>query len=527
MNNNIYICDLKECNMYLEMPIMLPCGYTICKEHTEHIEKDSNTYKCCLCKEKHKIPDNGFPCNRKIWDIINNGSHLTGLNKNIYDSLNRLVSIIDEKNAITPDGYISDYFNRLRTKIKTHRDKLIQEIEIKCNEILINLDEHEINAKMITPESNKSYSIEFSKQEILEWRQQIRRHDQADQNLLDRINFNIKSIENDLDKFKSQILMNKNLEFFPLNNNLFGELILTTDNIKLANNIGSLIYTFNGHSEIVYSIQVIEQMNKIFSTSKDKTIKVWDLKTGECLKTLRQEYWDTCLVFSNLHKKLISGSFDKTVKIWCLEKYETIHVLNNISTVLSLCLLSENELACGLGDGSINIWDLNYHKKTKTIEAHKKNVSCLKLTSDLNRLISGSGDMMIKVWDSRTHTLIRELAGHTDSITCLEITFDENLLSGSIDMSLILWNLNTGERLRQIMLDSYLHCLKRISDDFLVIGSGNGRIIIFDLKIFQQIKTYPAHSRYVTDLTLLSNGNLLTASANGQIKLTSFLERKY
>ncbi|MDY6901159.1 MAG: hypothetical protein SWZ49_24215 [Cyanobacteriota bacterium] len=55
----------------------------------------------------------------------------------------------------------------------------------------------------------------------------------------------------------------------------------------------------------------------IVSCSRDKTIRIWDLYTGECIRILEGHTdWVYCIAISPDGKTLVSCSRDKTVKIW-------------------------------------------------------------------------------------------------------------------------------------------------------------------------------------------------------------------
>ena len=57
--------------------------------------------------------------------------------------------------------------------------------------------------------------------------------------------------------------------------------------IKLWNLIeGTCIRTLVGHTDFVRSIKVNSQNNILMSCSDDGTIKTWDTKTGECVNTI-------------------------------------------------------------------------------------------------------------------------------------------------------------------------------------------------------------------------------------------------
>jgi platelet-activating factor acetylhydrolase IB subunit alpha len=53
----------------------------------------------------------------------------------------------------------------------------------------------------------------------------------------------------------------------------------------------------------------------LVSVGDDKLLKIWDLKTGRCLKTIEaHEHFVTCVRSSA--GVLVTGSVDQTVKVW-------------------------------------------------------------------------------------------------------------------------------------------------------------------------------------------------------------------
>jgi WD40 repeat protein len=64
------------------------------------------------------------------------------------------------------------------------------------------------------------------------------------------------------------------------------------------------------------------------SGSADKTIKIWNVDNGKCLRTFEGHQKDVWrVIYSPDGKYIISGSFDKTIKIWSVETGECLRTL--------------------------------------------------------------------------------------------------------------------------------------------------------------------------------------------------------
>jgi len=86
-------------------------------------------------------------------------------------------------------------------------------------------------------------------------------------------------------------------------------------NIKLWDiETGDCLRTFIGHTKSVLSVVVFSDNTKILSASKDHTIKIWEVETGVCLRTLLgHKHWVCCLSLFRNNTRLVSSSSDKTI----------------------------------------------------------------------------------------------------------------------------------------------------------------------------------------------------------------------
>jgi WD40 repeat protein len=67
-------------------------------------------------------------------------------------------------------------------------------------------------------------------------------------------------------------------------------IISSSENVKIWDvSTGECLRTLQGHTKRVRSIKISSNHKILVSGSFDETIKIWDFNTGECLKTLRSE----------------------------------------------------------------------------------------------------------------------------------------------------------------------------------------------------------------------------------------------
>ena len=72
-----------------------------------------------------------------------------------------------------------------------------------------------------------------------------------------------------------------------------------------------------GHKDWVLSVAVSPDGKWAASGSKDKTVKIWDLDTGECRATLEGHAdWVNSVAITPDGKRILSGSRDHTIRVW-------------------------------------------------------------------------------------------------------------------------------------------------------------------------------------------------------------------
>ena len=95
---------------------------------------------------------------------------------------------------------------------------------------------------------------------------------------------------------------------------------------------------------------------------------------------------------------LLSGSIDRTVRLWDVETGEEILKLETESGITSVAFSPDGWLfAAGCTDAKVLIWDIKGNLKAM-LEGHKKGICTVAFAPDSRSLLSGSDDKTCKLW---------------------------------------------------------------------------------------------------------------------------------
>ncbi|PPK57339.1 WD40 repeat protein [Malaciobacter marinus] len=230
--------------------------------------------------------------------------------------------------------------------------------------------------------------------------------------------------------------------------------------IKLWNmETGECLKTLKGHSGRINSLSITLDGKTIISGSLMET-KLWSLKSGKCIKNIKQketasftddDYITSFQVISSDGNTIASVNYYEEVRVWNQEDSSLISKFyTNVGTSPILAISPDgNIIAVGKGSnsdrcGKIEIWDIKKNQCIHKLNKHTNLVSVLVITSD-NKLVSGSWDETIRVWDIESGKCLKVLEGQKSFVYTLAVTPDGNtLVSSSSNPNIIkIWDLNT------------------------------------------------------------------------------------
>eukprot|EP01102_Stenamoeba_stenopodia_P007528 TRINITY_DN2107_c1_g1_i1.p1 TRINITY_DN2107_c1_g1~~TRINITY_DN2107_c1_g1_i1.p1 ORF type:complete len:470 (-),score=90.55 TRINITY_DN2107_c1_g1_i1:182-1591(-) len=233
-----------------------------------------------------------------------------------------------------------------------------------------------------------------------------------------------------------------------------GKKLQLFENVLIENDkwdtFGCICKVFKGHTGGVLCTRSDD--TRLISGSCDRTLKIWNIATTECLSTLSDHTdWVSCLEYDDTGEsaKVISGSYDHTVRIWDIEKGHKLRVLKGHTGSISCLGIKDKMLVSGSHDSKLIQWDSRSKKQVCSFVGHNEPIMCLCFDEHGHYLVSGSRDTTARVWDLRTGKPIHLLAGHNDWVQSIQTIYpsgkDQLVVSASADCTAKIWDIGKGQ----------------------------------------------------------------------------------
>ncbi len=331
-----------------------------------------------------------------------------------------------------------------------------------------------------------------------------------------------------------------------------------------------------GHTNGVMCLQFDDCI--LMTGSYDATVKIWDLATGQEIRTITGHTQGIrCLQFDDT--KLITGSLDGTIKVWNWRTGALIRTLSGHSHGVIGLHMADKLLASGSSDNTILVHDFNNYHRTQLL-GHTDWVNAVKIDLPSRTLFSASDDMTVKLWDLDTHRCIKTYEGHvgqvqqvlplphefeideadfvanahndtsdtasvdsdtshipsgnhqpTSSPADLETFFPDNpsrpspplyMLTGSLDGTIRLWHVPSGRCVHRFF--GHVEGIWSLAADSLrlVSGAEDKTIKIWDPRTGKHERTLTGHTGPVTCVGL-SDERVISGSEDGGIRVHCFV----
>jgi len=254
---------------------------------------------------------------------------------------------------------------------------------------------------------------------------------------------------------------------------------------------------FTGHTDIINGAAFSPDGKYIVTGSKDKTVRLWDAKTGQEVRRFVGHTDEVEEVsFSPDGKVIASASFDGTVRLWNIQTGEAVHVLTSpIHDDRDVIFLPDGRyLITATWTPPAQLWDIQTGMMVRSFAVSGRkdsNIYGAALSPDGKYLLTGGKDSVIHVWKVQTGIELRQFLL---PVAVRRLAFSKDgkyFLAGGGDNIIYLWDFNAGQILRTFVghTNEIWSLMFSPDDKYILSASGDGTARLWNTQTGDQIRT--------------------------------------
>ena len=249
----------------------------------------------------------------------------------------------------------------------------------------------------------------------------------------------------------------------------------------------------------------------------DKIVRVWEILKGPHSIAPLRGHKDkvNSVAFLRNSKQLLSTSRDKTMRLWNLATRHEAWPLPNESKAVWAAVFSpdEQKILTGCDDNIVRLYGTKSAKRIREMKGHTGAVHAVAYrpvgkNKALNQALSAGWDKTVRLWDLNTGKEVRQFKGHTQRVNSVAFSPDGNQAVSAGGDCVRLWQVNTGKQLHAFPTTFGEMLGVAFAPDgrrFLAAGRDT-RIYLWDLQKKYVQTFFTGHSKPVTGLAFSADG---------------------
>ncbi|MCL2325766.1 MAG: hypothetical protein FWC40_04615 [Proteobacteria bacterium] len=269
---------------------------------------------------------------------------------------------------------------------------------------------------------------------------------------------------------------------------------------------GDIVRKLKQHVGFVYALTFDPDTGHLISTGKDKSLRVWDVQTGQFLRDIAGIFCPTDA------RTLGAQNFKPSTR-------------SHSMTVLSLACAKGKRMATGGQDAIVKLWIGG--EPIRSFNWHTGPVTCVRFQPNTGVLFSASKDKTIRSWNDTNGAMLHKYLGHEEEIVGLDFASESHFLSTDAAGNVLVWRTGKESPLASLYTAPARASATCISPggERLFLGLEDGTIVSLSLNPdAKDITASPDtihhdHASAIRSLNVSDNGLMASADNSGKVML--------
>lgn len=243
--------------------------------------------------------------------------------------------------------------------------------------------------------------------------------------------------------------------------------------LALAQNGQPVITPVLGHSNFISAVAISRDGQKVLTGSGDQTLKLWQARTGQLLRTVKVPSTVTSVAISPDGQLLAAGTSDTDLRMWRADSGELVRLFQAPSqerkktkavyekmlkhdSMYSLAIAFSPDgqhILAGGDDKMMRLWEVATGKLLLSVQAHADGVATVAFSPDGKTLLTGAQqsvhkESMLKLWSRANGSLLKSFPSNNSGVEYAVFSRDGHQIVTAANSTVSLWSAQQGTLLK-------------------------------------------------------------------------------